>query len=69
MVLKATVEKESPEQSLPKVISEAAIRRCSSKQVFLEISKYSGDFQFSKFYNVNRALEPNKPGTEYAVMI
>ena len=29
MVLKATVQKESSEQSLPKVISEAAIHRCS----------------------------------------
>ena len=37
MVLKAAVQKESPKQSLPKVTSEAAIRRCSSKQVFFEI--------------------------------
>ena len=31
MVLKAAVQKESPKQSLPKVTSEAAVRRCSSK--------------------------------------
>ena len=31
MVLKATLQEESPEQSLPKVSSEAAVRRCSSK--------------------------------------
>ena len=31
MVLKATLQKESSKQSLPKVTSEAAIRRCSSK--------------------------------------
>ena len=37
MVLKTTVQKESPKQSLPKVTSEAAVRRCSSKEVFLEI--------------------------------
>ena len=30
---------------------------------------FTGDFQFSKFYYINRALEPNIPGTEYAVMI
>ena len=41
MVLKATLQKESPTQSLPKVTSEAAERRCSSKEVFLEISQYS----------------------------
>ena len=27
------------------------------------------DFQFSKFYDINRALEPNIPVSEYAVMI
>ena len=31
MVLKATAQKESPKQSIPKVTSEAAVRRCSSK--------------------------------------
>ena len=41
MVLKATLQKESPKQSLPKVTSGAAVRRCSSKQVFFEISQYS----------------------------
>ena len=30
MVLKATLQKESPKQSLPKVSIEAAVRRCSS---------------------------------------
>ena len=34
MFLKATHQKESPNQSLPKVPSEAGVRRCSSKQVF-----------------------------------
>ena len=38
MVLKVTVQKESLEQSLFKDTSEAAVRRCSSKQMFLEIS-------------------------------
>ena len=41
MDFKVTLQKESPKQSLPKVSSEAAVRRCSSKQVFLEISQYS----------------------------
>ena len=27
------------------------------------------DFQFSKFYNINRALEPNIPGSEHTSMI
>ena len=27
------------------------------------------DFQFSKFYNINRGLEPNIPGSEHATMI
>ena len=27
------------------------------------------DFQFSKFCNINRALEPNIQGSEYATMI
>ena len=31
MVLKVTMHKESPKQSFPKVTSEAAVRRCSSK--------------------------------------
>ena len=26
------------------------------------------DFQFSKFYSINRALEPNRPGSEYTAM-
>ena len=37
MVLKMTVQKESPKQSLPKVTSGAAVCRCFSKYVFLEI--------------------------------
>ena len=41
MALKATAQKGSPKQSPPKVTSEAAVRRCSSKYVFLEISQYS----------------------------
>ena len=39
MVLKASLQKESPEQSLPKVISEAALR--FSKQVLLVNSQNS----------------------------
>ena len=27
------------------------------------------NFKFSKFYNINRALEPNIPGSEYAALI
>ena len=27
------------------------------------------NFQFSKFYNINRALESNIPGSKYATMI
>ena len=27
------------------------------------------DFQFSKFYNINRALEPNIHGSDHATMI
>ena len=38
MVFKATLQKES--HFLPKVSSEPAVRRYSSKQVFLEISQY-----------------------------
>ena len=36
----------SPKQSLPKVTSEAAICRGSSKQVFLEISQYLQEITF-----------------------
>ena len=38
MVFKATFQKESPKQSLPKVSSAAAVHRCSSKQVLLKFS-------------------------------
>ena len=41
MVFKAILQKESPKESLPKVSSEAALRTCSSKHMFLEISRYS----------------------------
>ena len=41
MVLKETLQKDYTKQPPPKVTSEAVIRRYSSKQVFLEISKYS----------------------------
>ena len=41
MVLKTTVQKGSPKQSLPQVTSEAAAHRCSWKKVLLEISQYS----------------------------
>ena len=34
-------KEESPKQLLPKVTSEIAVRRCSSRKVFLEISQYS----------------------------
>ena len=37
--------------------------------VLRNFKKFTGDFQFSKFYDINRALESNIPGTEYAVMI
>ena len=41
MVLKAPLQKESPNQSLPKVSSEAGVRRCSSKMFFfLQTSQY-----------------------------
>ena len=39
--MKVTVKKESPKQSLPKITSETAVCRCSSKEVLLEISQYS----------------------------
>ena len=41
MVLKATLQKESPIQELPKVTPEAVVCRYSSKQVLLESSQYS----------------------------
>ena len=40
--------------------------RCSSS--ILAVTGKSG-FQFSKFYSINRALEPKIPGSEYAEMI
>ena len=40
MVLKVTVQKETPKQSHPQVTSEAAVCRCFSKMVILEISQY-----------------------------
>ena len=33
------------------------------------ILNWKNDFQFSKFYNINRAFEPNIPGSEYETMI
>ena len=48
MVLKATLQKESPNQSFPKVSSEAAVRRCSSKLVF---------YKFPKIYRKTSVLE------------
>ena len=41
MVLKATLKEESPKESFPKVTSKAAVRRYSSKWVFLEIPQNS----------------------------
>ena len=37
MVLKMTAQKENPKQSLAKVTSEAAICRCSSEWMLIEI--------------------------------
>ena len=37
MVVNATAQKWSPKQSIPKISSEAAVHRCSSKLVFLKI--------------------------------
>ena len=41
IVLKVTLQRESPKQSLPQVTSEAAGYRCYSKWVSLEIIEYS----------------------------
>ena len=43
----------------------AALRFSSS---ILTLTGKSG-FQFSKFYNINRDLDANIPGSEYATMI
>ena len=50
MVSKATVKKESPKQSLTKITLEAAVRRCSSKQVLLETTTlFKRDFKTGVF--------------------
>ena len=51
MVLKVILQKESPKQSQPKVSSEAAVRRCSSKQVFSEISVLRPAALFKRNFN------------------
>ena len=51
MVQKATLQKESPKQSLPKVSSED-VHRCSSKEVFLETPQYSQENIFNTVYRV-----------------
>ena len=45
-----------------------ATNRCQFPSSILAVTGKS-DFQFSKFYNINRALEPNIPGSEYTEMI
>ena len=40
MLLKATVQKQSYKQSLPKVSSETAVSRYSLKYLFFKISQY-----------------------------
>ena len=49
IIIKATLQKESSKQSLPKVSSEAAICRCSSKQMFLTVSFAGKHFCGSHF--------------------
>ena len=57
--LKRLSRKKSPKESLPKVSSEAAVRRCFSKQVFLEISQYSQENMcLSVFLKKCQALRP-----------
>ena len=40
MVLKVTVQKETPKQSHPQVTAEVVVCRCFSKMVILEILQY-----------------------------
>ena len=50
MVLKATLWKERPKQSLPKVTSEAAVHRCSSADVLWPITLFKRDFNTGAFF-------------------
>ena len=49
MVLKATLQKERPKQSLPKVTSEAEVRRCSSADVLRPATLFKKDFNTGAF--------------------
>ena len=57
MFLKATLQKESPNQSLPKVSSEAAVRKCSSKLFFRNFPMFSGTALESLFNKVTGLLQ------------
>ena len=48
MVLKATVYKQSSKQSLSKVNSEGAVRRCSSKKVLFKSKTHALESFFDK---------------------
>ena len=52
MVLKATLQKERPKQSLPKVTSEAAVHRCSSTNVLWPITLFKRDFNTGAFLRI-----------------
>ena len=54
MVLKATLQKERPKQSLPKVTSEAAVHRCSSTNVLWPITLFKRDFNTGAFLRILR---------------
>ena len=66
MVLKATVPKESPKQSLPTVTLEAVVRRCSSKQVFFEIFRniHRKTFVLESRYNKFSGLHLKETSTQ-----
>ena len=49
MFLKATLQKQSPNQSLPKVSSETGVRRCSSKLFFRNFPIFLGTVLESLF--------------------
>ena len=57
MFLKATLQKESPNQSLPKVSSDAGVRKCSLKLFFRNFPIFSGTVLEPLFNKVTDLLQ------------
>ena len=57
MFLKATLQKESPNQSLPKFASDAGVRKCSLKLFFRNFPIFSGTVLEPLFNKVTGLLQ------------